>query len=505
MILETVAEASWLGGVVAATSVLALIYGTRLLSNARKYALLPPGPPARWFWQKAFPSANLSRAVDGLVSEYGPLISFRQGSQVTIVIGRVQAAWEIMEKEGGALVDRPRSIAAGEILSRGNRILLQRSGERFRRLRRAVHTHLQPKAAETYQSIQLENAQGVILDILDDPKNHQLHARRYAASVILRITYGKSTPTSVNDQEVVRIQNVARNLQAAILPGAYLVERIPLLRYFPGYTKDLDRWHNEEVQLYREQVDRVKSDVATNTAGPSFIKTLLENSDNHQLSPDEMAYLGGALFAAGSDTTASAITVLIMAAACHPEAQTRVQEEINMVVGRERLPSFDDEDSLPQLKAFIHEALRWRPITPIGFAHRATRDIIWRGQCIPEGATVFGSHWAITRDPDVFPDPETFDPQRWLTKDGAFRGDLRTFTYGFGRRVCPGQHVANRSIFINLALLLWSFRLAQNPAAPIDTSAFSGGVIAHAAPFEVVFTPRTEEKVLRGMLEKVAV
>ncbi|KAH7922018.1 cytochrome P450 [Leucogyrophana mollusca] len=505
MILETVAEPSWLGGVIAATSALALIYGTRLLSNAKKHALLPPGPPARWFWQKALPSANLARAIEGLVSEYGPVISFRQGSQVIVVIGRVQAAWEIMEKEGGALVDRPRSIAAGEILSRGMRLLFERSGERFRRLRRAVHTHLQPKAAETYQGIQTANAQSVILDILDDPKNHQLHARRYAASVILRITYGKSTPTSVNDQEVVRINKVGRNFLSVVLPGAYLIERIPLLRYVPGYTRDLDQWHDEELQLFTEQVDRVKSEVATNVAGPSFVRTLLENTDNHQLLPDEMSYLAGSLFGAGSDTTASAITILIMAAACHPEAQTRVQEEIDMVVGRERLPSFDDEDSLLQLKAFTHEALRWRPITPIGFAHRATRDIIWRGQCIPEGATVFGNHWAITRDPDVFPDPETFDPQRWLTKDGAFRGDLRTFTYGFGRRVCPGQHVANRSIYINLALLLWSFRLAQNPAAPIDTSAFSGGVIAHAAPFEVIFTPRTEEKVLRDMLGKVAV
>ncbi|KAH7918834.1 hypothetical protein BV22DRAFT_1134293 [Leucogyrophana mollusca] len=88
------------------------------------------------------------------------------------MIGRAQAAWEIMEKEGGALVDRPRSIAAGEIRSRGNRILLEGSGERFRRLRRAVHTHLQPKAAETYESIQMEDAQSVMLDVLDDPKNH---------------------------------------------------------------------------------------------------------------------------------------------------------------------------------------------------------------------------------------------------------------------------------------------------------------------------------------------
>ena len=83
-----------------------------------------------------------------------------------------------MEKEGSALADRPRSIAAGEILSREMRFLLLRSGEKFRQFRKVVHTHLQPKAARAYQDMQLENAMNVIMDILNDPKNHRLHVQR---------------------------------------------------------------------------------------------------------------------------------------------------------------------------------------------------------------------------------------------------------------------------------------------------------------------------------------
>lgn len=89
-----------------------------------------------------------------------------------------QAANEIMEKEGGALVDRPRLIAAGEMLSGGLRLLLQPAGEQFRRLRRTAHTHLQPKAAQTYEEIQEESARDVIVDILNDPKGHVTHAQR---------------------------------------------------------------------------------------------------------------------------------------------------------------------------------------------------------------------------------------------------------------------------------------------------------------------------------------
>jgi len=92
-----------------------------------------------------------------------------------------------MEKEGGALADRPPKISADELLSGGNRITLIRSGERFRRFRRVIHTHLQVKAVEMYKDIQFEQARTLILDILNDPKNHGNHAQRYVSVHCVRI------------------------------------------------------------------------------------------------------------------------------------------------------------------------------------------------------------------------------------------------------------------------------------------------------------------------------
>ncbi|KAH7884161.1 cytochrome P450 [Phlebopus sp. FC_14] len=429
-------------------------------------------------------------------------MSLRQGRQVVVVVvGRMEAATEIMEKEGQALVDRPRSIAAGELLSRGMRVLLQHSGERFRRHRKAMHVHLYPKAAQVHEELQSESARNLIVDILKEPENHQAHAQRFAASVILRLTYGKSTPTSINDPEVVRIYQVMAHFQEAMRPGAFLVDRIPLLRYLPGYGKRLQEYHEFELQLYREQLKRVANEMSKEGAGPSFVRTLLEHVHGHQLSMDEMSYLAGALFGAGSDTTAVAISTMIMAAACYPEAQTRCQDELDTVVGSDRLPTFQDACNLPQLQAFVSESLRWRPVIPIGFAHRATRDIIWRGQCIPAGAAVLGSHWAISRDPTAFPSPEKSNPQRWLDQTGQLRTDTRYYPFGFGRRVCPGQHLALRSLYITLAYLFWSFRIVQRVDAPIDVDAFTDSVISHPAPFRVAFVPRVGEKKLRDWME----
>ncbi|KAG2106201.1 cytochrome P450 [Suillus discolor] len=428
----------------------------------RKGIQLPPGPPARWFWRNTLPTVNIACTLTDLVREYGPVVSFRQGSKVIIVIGSMEAAEDIMEKEGASLVDRPRSIAAGEMLSNGMSLTMAGARECFRCLRKAVHPHLQPKAAEAYQDMLHENAMDFILDVLNDPTNHEKHTQRFASSIILRVTYGKSAPTAIADPEFVCLCRVIDNYQSVIRPGAYLVDWIPLLHYLPGYGKQIYKWHNEELELFRYHLRCIKSEMDQNKAGPSLMKALLENTEEHQLSMDEMAYLAGTLFGAGFDTIAIAITTIVMAMVCHPLAQAKVHKELDMVIGLDRAPTFNDSSLLPQLHAFILEALRWRPVIQIGFAHRATKDILWQGYCIPKGATVYGCHWALSRDPITFPDPEIFNPQRWFDLEGRLMdNNARFITYGFGRCVCPGLHVTNHVLYIITALLMWSFRIAQ--------------------------------------------
>ena len=148
----------------------------------------------------------------------------------------------------------------------------------------------------------------------------------------------------------------------------------------------------------------------------SFGKYLLERQQELELSDNETAYLAGSMFGAGSDTTASAISISILAAACFPKAQAKVQEELDNVIGKERgefecekvlrelriygiflAPTFADQEMLPQTAAFVMETFRWRPVSAggmcvclisqssiliylaLGFAHKATKDIIWVG------------------------------------------------------------------------------------------------------------------------------
>ncbi|KAG2066752.1 cytochrome P450 [Suillus decipiens] len=495
-LLDTVSLWHWQTGVV----ILTLALGVIVRSRRSKYRQipLPPGPSESPLGH--YPPEKIAQWI----AEYGPVISLHDGENVLVIIGRHQEAIDIMEKQGAFLADRPRSIAGGEMLGRGMRFFQLRHGEMLRKFRKASHAYLQPKTAQTYEPIQVAHARDIILDILHEPKLHQQYIKRYMASVMVHIVYGK-TYTPLDDPYLLQLQKTITRIHSAMAPGAYLVDRYPILKHVPGYGRDLKQAAQEESEMLWGQFKWVKSQVEHNIAPDSVTKDLLSHSDDNKLSEEEIAYLSGTLVATGSDAVAVGVTTVLMGAARFPHAQARVHEELEAVVGSENPPTFEIWPRLVQVQAFMLEALRWRPATPAGFPHRATEDIVWNGMCIPAGATVRGNIWCIGRDPSVYHDPEVFDPQRWIGADGKIKENVKPFIFGFGRRACPGTQVANRSLYIAVALILWSFMVAEDPDNPIDDTAFTLDVVSHHNPFSLIFKPRMDEASLRNIFCSTAV
>ncbi|KAG0705212.1 cytochrome P450 [Suillus ampliporus] len=476
-------------GVAACLGVVGVI--TRAYLPASNSGLpLPPSPPNWRLLGHSLPPRNAFLTVAEWIDEYGPLITIRAGTENVVIIGRHKAAMDIMEKHGGLLADRPR-MSAGQMLTGGLTIAFVRVGDRFRRMRRALHTHLQPKAAEAYQPSQMSFAKNTVLNILNDPHNFQNHAISYAVTTIMTVAYGKTTSTSATDPDV-------RASCALVLtwwtpsPGS---------ENLPWYGQKLRREFESNGKLFASQMNGLKQRLQNNVElGPSFGKYLLENQHLYNLTEMEMHYLSGTFFAAGTDSSSAAICTVLMAAACFPEEQAKVQAELDTVIGRDRAPTFSDQESLPLLAAFISEAQRWRPLGPNGFPHRTTKDVVWENYCIPAGTTVLGSHWAISRDAEVYPEPYVFKPQRWINDEGRLRDDLTFCFYGFGRRICPGQHLANRSMFINLVLVLWAFQLTLDPTKPLDDMGFMNIEMPNV-PCPIEFKPRVPDTELRRIMQ----
>ncbi|KAL1748949.1 cytochrome P450 [Schizophyllum fasciatum] len=494
-----------------------VLTGSIYVFYPRRRVGLPPGPPSRWLLGTKMPSGVLSWvAFATWTQQYGPLFTLGLGAgERLIVVGTYKAAIELLERHAPAFADRPRSIAAGEVLSGGMRTLMIPKGERIKKLRRALLMSLQPAASAVHKPVQAKAARIALLDVLRRPDAFVDHYRKYAASVIMHITYGKCAPTRVADADVRAVNACLARVSRALMPGAWAVDALPwlpegavqalrgeleglgwgmrwgaklLLRL--GYMEELRKGHEFELGLFRGKLEEVKKAMDAGRAVPCFATQVLQAREALGLSFDECAYLCGSQFGAGSDTSASYIAVAIMAAALCPEAQKRAQAELDAVVGKDRCPSFEDQENLPYVSAFAQEVGRWRPVAAGGVQHRATEDVVHDGYVIPKGSRILGNHWSIHHDPEVFPEPECFRPERWLTEDNKLRTDIRTFTFGFGRRACPGNHVADRSVFINLALILWALDIAEDPAAPIDSMAFEPLATTRPKPFQPLIRPR---------------
>ncbi len=229
---------------------------------------------------------------------------------------------------------------------------------------------------------------------------------------------------------------------------------------------------------------------------------------------------------AGFDTTSATFKWWTLAMVVFPEVQRRAQVELDTVVGRARPPTFADAPQLLYVRAIIKEVLRWRPAVERGLPHKAVEDDWYDGMFIPNGATCMANIWHCNRDRAIFgDDADDFKPERHLDPKGEeiLPGPRETngeghVTFGFGRRICVGKHLANDLLFICTARVLWAVTLerAQDKNGKEllpDTNAFvDNGIItlvplpvvqfwdiaeffvcSHPAPYDCIISPRFPE------------
>jgi cytochrome P450 len=202
---------------------------------------------------------------------------------------------------------------------------------------------------------------------------------------------------------------------------------------------------------------------------------------------------------AGSETTSSALNSVIKFLAAYPEVQRKAREELLSVVGNDRTPTY--EDNLPYIRAIGKEILRMRPVTNIGTPHRTTENVIYKDMFIPKGTVISLNQYALHYDPSLYEDPETFNPGRYLghpLKAGVYVAhpdpyQRDHFDFGAGRRICPGMHLAENSLEIVLAKLLWAFEILPPEGKEMDLSdeANEDGANTLPKPYRVRFVPRS--------------
>lgn len=178
-------------------------------------------------------------------------------------------------------------------------------------------------------------------------------------------------------------------------PGKFLVDIFPILSYLPKplqwWRPEPERHFQEDSKLLLELMNEVRERMSKGLAYTSTATRALEKQGAFGLNDLETAYALNAPFGAGAGTTLAQIDFFILAMLHYPNAMRLAQAELDRVVGRDRLPDFDDQPHLPYLNALIKEVMRWRTIAPMGVPHSLMEDDVYEGKVIPKGTTVIAS------------------------------------------------------------------------------------------------------------------
>lgn len=195
------------------------------------------------------------------------------------------------------------------------------------------------------------------------------------------------------------------------------------------------------------------------------MKNKSEGSDDEftkNFTTDDYKGVTAAIYAAGQDTVWSTLVVFVLNMLLHPQVQKKAQEEIDSIIGRDHLPTFEDRERLPYLNFVLQETLRWGPVSPLGIPHRSLKDDVYKGMFIPKGSFVIANALAMTHDENTYVDPESFDPERYVSKLEGGRGEpFPIGHFGYGRRICPGQYLGAASVWIVMATLLATFDIKK--------------------------------------------
>ncbi|KAJ7600300.1 cytochrome P450 [Mycena floridula] len=490
-------------GLLALTILLLWLVSTR----SRTRNPLPPGPRGYPIIGNLFDfpsSTDWTTAVTHWGTKWGEITSISTFGSTLIVINSYSKAIELMEKKGSIYSDRPHLAMAMDLVDmKGSISFLQPYDKRFKSSRRIFHRELGSSNINSFFAQQETVTKRFIKRLLVSPTEDLFeHCLWHAGSMILKAAYGYDIQES--GDTFVKIANKAmENFNKSTAPGAFLVNQFPILvevpDWFPGagFKRLGKSWAKDYWAMLNIPFNYVKRQMEEGTAQDSFTARWLSRNLSKELELD-LKGTSGAMFGAGVETTAVSFHAFYLTMCQYPEMQKKAQAEIDSVVGRDRLPTFRDRESLPYVEALCLEVSRYHAPVPNGFPHCSSQDDAHDGYFIPAGSVIMPNIWYMAHDPKVYKNPMEFKPTRFLGDNPE--QNPREYIWGFGKRICPGRPLADASIYITVVTSLAVFDIKPIGETPaLETT--NSGVVSKIKPFGYELSPRINMQKLEAWLE----
>ncbi|KAG8223776.1 hypothetical protein J437_LFUL001496 [Ladona fulva] len=389
-------------------------------------------------------------AMNEAAHRYGDVVGLFTGDVPIILVSGLEAIKEVSSRDDFS--GRPISIVQTDI-DKGSHGLIMAQGEKWKEQRRFTLRNLKDLGfgKRSLEGIAHEEIEEVFEEIEKLSGGHKTGWKTpvlvqdilgaAGINVLWHIIAGKRY--SHNDPYLKNLMdNVKKLLKVSEIDGG-VVATFPLLcKWFPFLTKlgealklrdTLHEFIQEEIRKHRESLDPENP--------RDFIDiyiTEVDQQKENKLSTFEdkqLVFLCVDLFMAGSDTTFNTLTFAILYMILYPEKQQKVQEELDRVVGKDRLPSLEDRPNLPYVEATLSEILRQSSVAPLSVPHATLygeKDAELQGYFIPKNSALLLNLYKVHHDPKIWGDPQNFRPERFLDENGKFVKHEALIPFGLG-------------------------------------------------------------------------
>ncbi|PWA53257.1 cytochrome P450 monooxygenase [Artemisia annua] len=484
-----------------------MIYLVQSLYIRLRYKL-PPGPRPLPIVGNMYDLKPIKfRCYAEWARTYGPIFSVYLDSKLNVIVNTSELAKEVLKENDQQLADRHRNRATMSFSRGGKDLIWADYGPHYVKVRKVCNLELfSPKRLEALRPIREDEVTAMVESIFKDSVDPEtrgkgLVLRGYLGSVafnnITRLTFGKRfvTPDGGMDDQGKEFKGIVSN-GIKIGGKVFMAESMPWLRWFFAGENDILLKHEQRRDRLTKAI-MAEHDLARKKTGGAqehFIDALHTLQQKYDLSYDTIIGLLWDMITAGMDTTSISVEWAMAELVKHPRVQQKAQEELDRVIGNDRIMSETDFSKLPYLQAIAKEALRLHPPTPLMLPHKANTSVKLGGYDVPKGSIVSVNVWAIARDPAIWKDPEEFRPERFFEEDVDVKGhDYRLLPFGAGRRICPGAQLALNLVTSMLGHLLHHFEWTP-PAGfkpeEVDLTENPGMVTYMRTPIQAVATPR---------------
>ena len=448
--------------------------------------IAPPGPPQLPFvGMRPFLAHYPFLALEELAKKYGNVFQIRVGSRNVLVLSGLETIREALVKRA----DEFNGKADFFVYNQPPQcyFLEKKSGENWERhhalVGQVIHNFVSGNSG-TMESWVLEEATDlteIFLNSGGKPIDPNIYMPRATLSFIQRLIFNKrgtiNDPQEDSDFIQTAYSGIKLNLagfnltKLQLMPLAWLpfvlLTCIKPVIDFARIGPVLERYLNDNVNYHKETFD--PKNLRDITDGLLAATNELTEHDRNDIGLSEKDIVDGTLMqfiGAGTEPPSIMVRWCLLYAITHPELQAKIHQEMDEVIGRDGQPRLEHRSKLVYTNAFINEVMRHSsPTNQASFVYATNNDTTLEGYFIPKNTPTLINYYGLTRDERFWPEPEKFDPNRFLSEKGKLRTELtdKSYLFGVGSRKCIGEYFGRMLIFLIFTNLMHKCKFEPVP------------------------------------------